>query len=236
MGGSLGRVEATGRGVTTSAICAMQKLKMDPTKCTAAVQGFGNVGSISAMHLAAKGLTIVAISDHTAAFYNPKGIDIEAAINYRSKNGVLKGFKGGKLISNEALLELKVDVLAPCAMENQITAANANRIQAKLIVEGANGPLTAGADEILNNKGIVVIPDILANGGGVTVSYFEWVQNRTGYYYSEEEINKRADKWMINAFNNVWNESVKHEISMRIAAYVFALNKVSSGVKSRGSY
>ncbi len=236
MGGSLGRVEATGRGVTTSAICAMVKLKMDPAKCTAAVQGFGNVGSISAMHLAAKGLSIVAISDHTAAFHNPKGIDIEAAIKYRSEKGVLKGFKGGKLITNEDLLELKVDVLAPCALENQITAANANKIHAKLIVEGANGPLTAGADEILNNKGIIVIPDILANGGGVTVSYFEWVQNRTGYYYSEEEINKRADKWMINAFNNVWNESVKHKISMRIAAYVFALNKVSSGVKSRGSY
>ncbi|MBK8846451.1 MAG: Glu/Leu/Phe/Val dehydrogenase [Bacteroidetes bacterium] len=237
LGGSLGRVEATGRGVTTSAICAMDKMKMNPTKSTAAVQGFGNVGSITAKHFIERGLKVTGISDHTAGFYNAKGIDIAKALDYKSKNGnVLKGFKGGDLITNEELLELKVDVLAPCAMENQITTKNAKDIKAKLIVEGANGPTTFDADDILNKKGIVIIPDILANGGGVTVSYFEWVQNRTGYYYSEEEINRRADKWMIKAFENVWKESIKHKISMRIAAYVFALNKVADGVKSRGSY
>lgn len=237
LGGSLGRVEATGRGVCTSALEAMHHLKMRPEKCKAAVQGFGNVGSISAKHFEAAGIKIVAISDHTGAFYNPKGIDIAKAMEYRDNNkGVLKGFKGGELISNEDLLELNVDILAPCATENQITAANAPNIKASLIVEGANGPTTAGADEILNEKGIVVIPDILANGGGVTVSYFEWVQNRTGYYYSEDEINKRADRWMKQAFSNVWKVSVKHKISMRIAAYVFALEKVAKGIRSRGSY
>ena len=137
---------------------------------------------------------------------------------------------------NEDLLELNVDVLAPCALENQITAVNANSIKAKLIVEGANGPTTAGADEILNKKGIVIIPDILANGGGVTVSYFEWVQNRTGYYYSEDEINKRADRWMRQAFHNVWNVAESHKVSMRIGAYIFALEKVAKATRARGAY
>ena len=180
----------------------------------------------------------MAISDHTAAFYNLKGIAIAKAMAYRDGNkGVLKGFKdGGKLITNEELLELNVDILAPCATENQITAQNANKIKAKLIVEGANGPSTAGADSILNEKGIIIIPDILAKGGGVTVSYFEWVQNRTGYYYSEEEINKRADRWMKQAFANVWNVSQKHKVSMRIAAYIFALGKVATATRARGSY
>ncbi len=237
LGGSLGRVEATGRGVMTSALEALDKMKMKPEKCKAAVQGFGNVGSISAKHFDEQGIKVVAISDHTGAFYNPKGIDIAKAMAYRDGNkGVLKGFKGGELISNEELLELSVEILAPCATENQITAANAGRIKAKLIVEGANGPSTAGADEILHNKGVVLIPDILANGGGVTVSYFEWVQNRTGYYYSEEEINKRADRWMKKAFENVWKVSQKHKVSMRIAAYIFALEKVATAIRARGSF
>jgi glutamate dehydrogenase (NAD(P)+) len=238
LGGSLGRVEATGRGVCTSAMEAMQHMKLKPAKCRAAVQGFGNVGSISAKHFEANGIKVVAISDHTAAFYNPKGIDITKAMAFRDSNkGVLKGWKdGGKLITNEELLELEVEILAPCATENQITASNANNIKAKLIVEGANGPTTAGADGILEDKGIIVIPDILANGGGVTVSYFEWVQNRTGYYYSEEEINKRADRWMKQAFANVWKYSQKHKVSMRIAAYIFALEKVATATRSRGCF
>lgn len=237
LGGSLGRVEATGRGVTTSAICAMEKLKLNPKKSTLAVQGFGNVGSITAKHMVAQGLKLVAISDHTGGYYNPKGIDLAKALAYRDSNGGhLQGYKGGTKITNEDLLELKVDVLAPCALENQITADNANLIKAKLIVEGANGPTTSAADEILNKKGVIILPDILANGGGVTVSYFEWVQNRTGYYYSEDEINKRADRWMTQAFNNLWDVSVKYKISMRIAAYVYAMNKVAIAIKSRGNY
>lgn len=237
LGGSQGRVEATGRGVCTAALEALSRMKMNPKKIKAAVQGFGNVGSISAKHFATNGITVVAISDHTGAFYNPKGIDINKAIEYCQKNGgVLKGFKGATPIKPEELLELNVDMLAPCALENQITAENAARIKAKLIVEGANGPTSAGADDILNKKGVVIIPDILANGGGVTVSYFEWVQNRTGYYYSEEEINKRADRWMKQAFNNVWKVAEKHKVSMRIAAYIFALEKVATAIRSRGCY
>ncbi len=238
LGGSLGRVEATGRGVVVSAMAAMAKLNMDPFKSTVAVQGFGNVGSITAQHFVNHGVKVVAISDHTAAFYNPKGINIAKAIEYRDKHkGVLKGFKGGDLITNEELLVLRVDVLAPCAMENQIRAAtNAAKIKAKLIVEGANGPTTARADEILNKNGVLVVPDILANGCGVTVSYFEWVQNRTGYYYREEEINKRADVWMNKAFNSVWDTAQKYKVSMRIAAYIFALQKVEKAIKSRGNF
>jgi glutamate dehydrogenase (NAD(P)+) len=237
LGGSEGRVEATGRGVNVAALAAMKKIKMDPKKATCAVQGFGNVGSITAKHMDEAGIKIVAISDHSGAWYNPKGINIEKAIEYRNSNhGVLKGFTDGKEIINEDLLTLDVDVLAPCALENQIRRANANDIKAQLIVEGANGPTTAGADEILAKKGIVVVPDILANGGGVTVSYFEWTQNRFGYYYPEDEINKRADRYMTRAFENVWYVSKKYKVSLRIAAYIFALEKVAKAVKSRGVY
>jgi glutamate dehydrogenase (NAD(P)+) len=237
LGGSEGRVEATGRGVTVAALEAMKKMKMDPRKAIAAVQGFGNVGSITAQHMDHAGIRIVAISDHTGAFYNAKGISIEQAIEYRNKNhGVLKGFTGGTEILNNDLLTLDVDVLAPCALENQINRGNANDIKAQLIVEGANGPTTAGADEILQSKGITVVPDILANGGGVTVSYFEWTQNRFGYYYPEDEINKRADRYMIRAFENIWQTSKQHKVSLRIAAYIFALEKVAKAVKSRGVY
>jgi len=238
LGGSLGRVEATGRGVVVSALEAMEKIGMVPENSTAIVQGFGNVGSFAAKHFVNAGLKVVGISDYTGAFYNEKGIDIDKAIEYRDKNkGVLKGFKGGKPISNEELLIAKADVLAPCAMENQIRAAtNAAKIKAKLIVEGANGPTTARADVILNDKGVTIVPDILANGGGVTVSYFEWVQNRTGYYYREEEINKRADVWMKKAFDNIWETAVKHKVSLRIAAYINALQKVEKAIKSRGNY
>ena len=237
LGGSEGRVEATGRGVTVAALEGMKKIKMDPKKAIGAVQGFGNVGSISAKHLEESGVRIVAISDHSGAWYNPKGIHIEKAIDYRNSNhGILKGFHGGKEIPNDELLTLDVDILAPCALENVITRENANDIKAQLIVEGANGPTTAAADEILIKKGIHVIPDILANGGGVTVSYFEWTQNRFGYYYPEDEINKRADRYMIKAFANVWEVSKKYKVSLRIAAYIFALEKVAKAVKSRGNY
>ena len=215
----------------------MKKIKMDPKKAIGAVQGFGNVGSISAKHLDEAGVRIVALSDHTGAWYNAKGINIEKAIEYKNSNhGVLKNFTGGKEITNEELISLDVDILVPCALENVITRENAHVVKAQLIVEGANGPTTAGADDILMKKGIHVIPDILANGGGVTVSYFEWTQNRFGYYYPEDEINKRADRYMINAFANVWEVSKHYKVSMRIAAYIFALEKVAKAVKSRGNY
>ncbi len=237
LGGSLGRVEATGRGVMVSAIEAMRKTGMDPKRTTGVVQGFGNVGSISGKLLRAEGIKVIAISDHTGAYINEKGIDIDRAIAYRDgNNGHLDGYSKGEKITNEELLELDVDLLAPCAIENVITAHNADKIKAKLIVEGANGPITADADDILRNKGIVVIPDILANGGGVTVSYFEWVQNRYGYYWSEDEVNHKADLSMKNAFENVWFEAKKRKISMRLGAYIVALNKISKAIKLRGNY
>lgn len=237
LGGSLGRVEATGRGVMVSARSAMAKLGINPVGATAAVQGFGNVGSISAKLLATQGLKIVAISDVTGGYYNANGIDIQQALAYRDNNkGQLEGFSGASKITNEELLTLDVDVLVPAAMEDQITADNAAQIKAKLIVEGANGPTSANADEILHAKGIMVIPDILANAGGVTVSYFEWVQNRLGYFWTEERVNRRADRVMKQAFEQVYQVSQKHNVSLRIAAYVVAIQKVADTQKLRGIY
>ncbi len=236
LGGSLGRVEATGRGVMVSTRSALSKLGISPVGCTCAVQGFGNVGSISAKLLQMQGMKVLAISDVTGGYYNAEGIDIEAAIAYRDNNGgTLEGFEAAR-ISNEKLLELDVTVLVPAAMENQITVENADRIKAKIIVEGANGPTVASADKILNEKGIMVVPDILANAGGVTVSYFEWVQNRLGYFWTEERVNRRADRVMKTAFEAVYAASIKHNISMRIAAYVVSIGKVAEVEKLRGKF
>ncbi len=236
LGGSLGRVEATGRGVMVSARSAMAKLKMNPSDCTCAVQGFGNVGSISAKLLEMQGVKIVAISDISGAYYNKAGIDIEKAIKFTTKKKSLEGFKGGKIISNEKLLELDVDILVPAALEDQITEENASRIRAKLIVEGANGPTASNADKILEKNGIMVVPDILANAGGVSVSYFEWVQNRLGYFWTEERVNRRADRIMKQAFDNVYKASKQYKCSMRTAAYIVAIDKVADTSKLRGIF
>lgn len=236
LGGSLGRVEATGRGVMVSARSAMAKLKMNPSTSTCAVQGFGNVGSISAQLLEMQGVKICAISDISGAYYNKKGIDVADAIAYVEKNGTLEGFKGGDLITNEELLTLDVDILVPAALEDQITVANADKIKAKLIVEGANGPTAANADKILNDKGIMIVPDILANAGGVSVSYFEWVQNRLGYFWTEERVNRRADRIMKQAFENVYSASKKYKVNMRTAAYIVAIEKVANTSKLRGIF
>lgn len=237
LGGSLGRVEATGRGVMVSTRSALAKLGISPVGTTCAVQGFGNVGSISARLLQMQGMKVLAISDVSGGYFNPEGIDVDGAIKYRDgNNGTLEGFKGGSKITNEELLELDVTVLVPAAMENQITPENADKIKAKLIVEGANGPTVAGADTILNKKGVMVVPDILANAGGVTVSYFEWVQNRLGYFWTEERVYRRADRVMKMAFEAVYAASQKHKISMRIAAYVVAIQKVAEVEKLRGKF
>jgi glutamate dehydrogenase/leucine dehydrogenase len=237
LGGSLGRVEATGRGVMVSTRAALAKMGINPVGTTCAVQGFGNVGSISAKLLAMQGLKILAISDVSGAYYNPEGINIEEAIAFRDKNnGTLEGFKDGKKISNAELLELDVTVLVPAAMEDQITEENADRIKAKLIVEGANGPTSASADDILNKKGVLVVPDILANAGGVTVSYFEWVQNRLGYYWTEERVYRRADRVMKTAFEGVYAAAQKYNIPMRIAAYCVAIQRVADVEKLRGKF
>jgi len=235
MGGSKGRVEATGRGVMVATRSAMLKMGLNPFKSTCAVQGFGNVGSISAKLIEQQGLKILAISDVTGGYYNPNGINVDEAIAYSKANkGQLDGFPGADKVSNEALLELDVDVLVPAAMEDQITKHNAARIKAKLIVEGANGPVSASADDILHEKGIMVVPDILANAGGVTVSYFEWVQNRLGYFWTEERVNRRADRNMKESFEQVYQASLQHNCSMRIAAYVVAIDKVAQVTLLRG--
>ena len=237
LGGSLGRVEATGRGVMVSALVAMEKLKINPVRSTCAVQGFGNVGSHAARLLEQRGLKIVAISDHTGAYYNSKGIDIEAAIAYRNNNNRnLTGFPDGERITNDELLTLEVDLLVPAAVEDVITVKNAKDIKARLIVEGANGPTSYKADEILAERDISAVPDILANSGGVTVSYFEWVQNRLGYRWSRERVHRRSDRIMKEAFERVYNTAQKYKVSLRIAAYIVAIQKVAETDKLRGSY
>ena len=237
LGGSLGRTEATGRGVMVSALAAMEKLKINPYKATCAVQGFGNVGSWAAKLLEERGLKILAISDLTGAYYNENGIDIEKAIAYRDGNkGSLENFADVQRISNEELLTLPVDVLVPAATEDVITSSNAKKIQAKLIVEGANGPTSSKADSIIYEKGISVVPDILANAGGVTVSYFEWVQNRLGYKWTAERVNRRSDRIMKDAFENVYRVSNQYKVSMRIAAYMVAIDKVAKTYKYRGGF
>jgi glutamate dehydrogenase/leucine dehydrogenase len=237
LGGSLGREAATGRGVMVATLAALKKINLDPKNATASIQGFGNVGAHAARLIAEQGIKIVAISDHTAAFYNSNGIDVAAALDFVAKNNrVLKGFKGGSEISNEELLTSKCDVLVPAAIQNVITEEIAPRIQAKLIVEGANGPTTPEADDFLREKNIVVVPDILANGGGVTVSYFEWVQNKYGHYWTEEEVNRKHDHSMEVAFNNVWNYAHDYKTTMRIGAYIAALKKIEEGIKFKGHY
>ncbi|HEV7465745.1 MAG TPA: Glu/Leu/Phe/Val dehydrogenase, partial [Candidatus Dormibacteraeota bacterium] len=194
IGGSEGRPRATGRGVTVVALEACRHLGMDPAETTVAVQGFGNVGSVSAQLMHEAGFRVCAVSDVTGGVYDPAGLDIPAILERRRAGGTLAGLTGLRRVSNQALLELPVDVLVPAAMESQITAANAPRIRARLIVEGANGPTTTDADHILERRGVVVVPDILANAGGVTVSYFEWVQGLQSFFWEEAEINHRLEK------------------------------------------
>ncbi len=236
LGGSAGRKEATGRGCMIVTREALKELGMPVRGTTVAVQGFGNVGSTAAMLLEREGCRITAISDRTGGVHNPQGVDIAAAIEYVRRNRDLDGFAGGDPISNDELLTLDVDVLLPAAMENVITSKNASRLQARIICEGANGPTTAAADAILEEKGIFVVPDILANAGGVTVSYFEWVQNRGGYYWTEETVNSRLEEIMTRSFMDVRALARQHKVNMRTAAYMLAISRVSTVHKLRGIY
>jgi glutamate dehydrogenase (NAD(P)+) len=203
---------------------------------TVVVQGFGNVGSIAAELLHAEGCKVIAISDRTGGWYNKKGIDVQHAIAHVAEHQTLEGFGGGEPISNEKILELECDVLLPAALENVITTKNAASIKAKIVCEGANGPTSAGADAILDEKGVFVIPDILANAGGVTVSYFEWVQNRSGYYWSEQLVNERLTEIMVNSFAEVLKLSKLHKVNMRTASYMLAISRVATVHKLRGIY
>ncbi len=236
IGGSLGRFEATGRGVMITTMEALKKLNLDPRKSNTVVQGFGNVGSVSADLLQKQGCKIIAISDITGGYYNKKGIDIQKAIEYVRQNKTLENCGFGKEISNEELLELECDILVPAAKEDQIDRHNAPNLKTKLIVEGANGPTSADAYDILQEKGIMVVPDILANAGGVTVSYFEWVQNRLGYYWDIDDVNRRHDRMMREAFDNVFTTAESYKTTLRLGAYIFALEKISKTLKIRGIY
>ncbi len=236
LGGSEGRNTATARGVQVIAREACRVKKIPIKGATAAVQGFGNAGSYSALFLAEDGARIVAASDSRGGVYNPKGIDPVAAVEHKEKTGALAGLKGTTEITNEELLELKCDILVPAALENQITRANAERVKAKVVVEAANGPTTPYGDEILYRKGTFVVPDILANAGGVTVSYFEWVQDLQGFFWSEKEVNRVMEQIMVRAFREVYETSKRHRVDMRTAAYVLAIGRVAEATRVRGIF
>jgi len=236
MGGSLGRREATGRGVMIVTREAAKHLGLDIKGATVAVQGFGNVGSVSADLLAKIGAKIVAVTDWKGGVYNAQGLDIPAMIEFTKQKKTIDGFPGGEPIENDQLFSLDVDVLVPAALENQITDENAANIRAKIIAEGANGPTTPEAHTILHERGVFVIPDILANAGGVTTSYFEWVQDRHGYFWEESEVNQRLEAKMVEAFHDVLQTSIKYKVDLRTAAYVVAINRVATVTRMRGMY
>lgn len=234
LGGSAGRTEATGRGCMFTIREAAKEIGLDMKGATVAVQGSGNVGGTAAKLIAELGSKIVAMSDSKGGIYNPDGIDPDAVLEHKAKTGSVLGFPGSQEISNDELLELDVDILVPAALENVITSKNAANIKAKIIGEGANGPTTPEADKILYEKGILVIPDILANAGGVTVSYFEWVQNLMNFYWTEEEVNNRLEGIMVRAFKEVYQMHKEHKVNMRDAAYMVSIQRVAEAMKLRG--
>ncbi len=236
MGGSLGRREATGRGVMICTRDAAKHLGLDIKGATVAVQGFGNVGSISALLLSQIGAKIVTVTDWKGGVHNPAGLDVAKLVDYVAQHRTVDDFPGGEPIDNEAMFKLPVDVLIPAALENQITMENAPDMQARIIIEGANGPTTPEAHAHLHGRGIFVVPDILANSGGVTTSYFEWVQDRYGYFWSEREVNDRLEAKMVEAFDDVLKTSLKYKTDMRTAAYIVAINRVATVTRMRGMY
>jgi len=237
LGGSLGRREATGRGVMICTLEILKKFGKDISATTVAVQGFGNVGSVAADLLAEKGCKVVAVGDVTGGYYNPKGLDIKGMIEHAAKHPfkLLEGYKreGTSRISNEELLTLDVDVLAPCALERQIVKRNAADVRAKFIVAGANGPVSRDGERILQDKGTIIIPDILANSGGVIVSYFEWVQDIQVFFWDVGQINNHLERLMIRAFDEIWELSQKEKVSMRMAAYMIAIKRVADSINKR---
>ena len=236
IGGSKGRNEATGRGVCFVTLEMMKKYNMKPEDCRIVIQGMGNVGSISAKLLAEEGAKIIAVSDVSCAIYNENGLDIAGIYKYLdSGKNLLDGYTGAcKRITNAELLELPCDILIPAALENQITAENADRIKAKIVIEAANGPTSVEADEILNKKGVKVLPDILSNSGGVIVSYFEWVQNLQNFYWEEDDVNAKLKRQIVGAFNDVFDAREKYDCTFRVAAYIVALNRLVTAKKLRG--
>jgi glutamate dehydrogenase (NAD(P)+) len=236
LGGSLGRREATGRGVMIATRESARHLGIPLKGARVAVQGFGNVGSVAAQLLAEQGTRIVAVTDWKGGVYNEKGLDIEKLIAHTEKNKTVAGFPGGDALPGDKLWGLDVEILIPAALENQITMENAPHIKAKVILEGANGPTTPEADNYLHDRGVFVVPDILANSSGVTTSYFEWVQDRYGYFWSEKEVNERLEAKMCEAFDDVLQSSLKYKVDMRTAAYIVAIRRVATVTRMRGMY
>jgi len=236
MGGSLGRREATGRGVMITTREAAKHLRLNIKQATVAVQGFGNVGSVSADLLSKIGAKIVAVTDWKGGVYDRGGLDINRLIDYAKQHKSIDGYPSGEPIDNVDLFKLDVDVLVPAALENQITMENAPDIRAKIIAEGANGPTTPDAHKHLHERGVFVIPDILANAGGVTTSYFEWVQDRHGYFWEEEEVNRRLEAKMVEAFDDVLQTSLRYKTDLRTGAYIVAINRVATVTRMRGMY
>ncbi len=234
LGGSEGREEATGVGLVFITRETLKYFKVDPKKSTAVIQGYGNLGHVVAQMFYDMGIKVIAVSDSQGGIYDPKGMDPKKILAHKEKTETVVGLPGTKKITNEELLETKCDILVPAALENQITKENAGRINAKFIIEGANGPTSPEADAILDKKGVIVVPDVLANAGGVTVSYFEWVQNLQNYYWDKEEVNERLDRLMTKAFYKVAETAKKHKVNMRTAAYILAINSVADAIKLRG--
>ena len=236
LGGSRGRSEATGRGCMIVTAQALRKLGLDRSSARVVIQGFGNVGGMAARIMARSGFKIIAIIEYDGAVYNEKGLDIHALSEHRKQTGSINGFAGGEEVPREDALYMETDVLLPAAKENVITSQNAHRLRTKILCEGANGPTTYAADPILAEQGIFVIPDILANSGGVTVSYFEWVQDRQGYFWNEQLVNDRLEEIMVNSFQDVVAYAEKHGVDNRTGAYMLALDRVAFAVKLRGIY
>jgi len=236
LGGSLGRREATGRGVMIVTRESAKHVGFDLKGATVALQGFGNVGSISAELLAEAGAKIVAVVDWKGGVYNARGLDLPKLIAHVAQQKTVEGFAGGDRLTSEELFKLDVDVLIPAALENQITMDNAPGIRAKIVIEGANGPTTPDANKHLHDRGVFIVPDILANSAGVTASYFEWVQDRYGYFWTEKEVNERLEAKICEAFNAVLQTSLKYKVDMRTAAYIVAIGRVATVTRMRGMY
>lgn len=236
LGGSLGRREATGRGVFTVGVEAAKHIGMDIGHARVAVQGFGNVGGVAAKLFAESGARIVAVQDHGGTLYREAGLDVPALMAHVARTGSVGGFEHAEVIARDAFWDVPCDILIPAALEQQITEVNAGRIQAKMIIEGANGPTTPLADDILHDKGVLVLPDVIANAGGVTVSYFEWVQDFSSFFWSEDEINERLVRIMKGAFNAIWQVAQENKVSLRTATFIVACKRILHARDLRGLY
>jgi len=236
LGGSLGRREATGRGVYTVGVEAAQHIGLDVSKAKVAVQGFGNVGGIAGKLFAQAGARIVAVQDHGGTIYQESGLDVPALLEHVKIHGTVAGFANAQALAHDAFWDVDCDILIPAALEQQITEANAGRIKARLVIEGANGPTTTAADDILESRNILVLPDVIANAGGVTVSYFEWVQDFSSFFWSEDEINARLVRIMKEAFAGVWNVAQENKVSLRTATFIVACKRILHARELRGLY